>query len=112
MTVETAQTTKMDSNSNDSLDSQQQQNTNQDLTVVPDDHVEMDQVLANSGSVSLEELPELLKNGPHPLQNEWTLWYFGQQKRSTLKSWAENLKEVVTFGTVEDFWGYAHGCCF
>lgn len=76
-----------------------------ELVMVPDDHVEMDQVLKNSGSVSIEELPELLKNGPHPLQNEWTLWYYGQQKRSTLKSWSENLKEVVTFNTVEDFWG-------
>ena len=36
----------------------------------------------------------------HPLQNNWTLWYF-EPDRS--KKWEENLNEVSTFNTVEDF---------
>ena len=34
----------------------------------------------------------------HPLQHAWTLWYY---KNDRSKSWEENLKEVVTFDTVE-----------
>jgi len=37
----------------------------------------------------------------HPLQNTWTLWYFENDKK---KSWAENLRPVTSFSTVEDFW--------
>ncbi len=42
----------------------------------------------------------------HPLQNSWTLWFF---KNDRSKSWEENLREVVTFDTIEDFWAlYNH----
>ena len=34
----------------------------------------------------------------HPLQNAWTLWYF---RNDRTKSWEDNLREVVTFDTVE-----------
>jgi translation initiation factor 4E len=37
----------------------------------------------------------------HPLQHPWTLWYY---RNDRTKSWQENLREVVTFATVEDFW--------
>jgi len=37
----------------------------------------------------------------HPLQHAWTLWYY---RNDRTKSWEENLREVVTFDTVEDFW--------
>jgi len=37
----------------------------------------------------------------HPLQSDWTLWYFKNDKS---KSWDANLKSVITFSTVEDFW--------
>jgi translation initiation factor 4E len=36
----------------------------------------------------------------HPLQNEWTLYYYTGEK----KNWGDNMKEVVSFHTVEDFW--------
>lgn len=41
---------------------------------------------------------ELVK---HPLQHEWTLWYYEPDKT---KKWEENLNLVSTFSTVEDFW--------
>jgi len=42
----------------------------------------------------------------HPLQNKWSLWFF---KNDKLKSWANNLREITTFDTVEDFWSvYNH----
>jgi len=42
----------------------------------------------------------------HPLQNDWTLWYF---KNDRTKDWDANLKSVITFSTVEDFWAlYNH----
>jgi len=42
----------------------------------------------------------------HPLQNDWTLWYF---KNDRSKNWEDNLKRVITFSTVEDFWAlYNH----
>mmetsp|Transcript_26247 Transcript_26247/g.36964 ORF Transcript_26247/g.36964 Transcript_26247/m.36964 type:complete len:216 (+) Transcript_26247:167-814(+) len=40
----------------------------------------------------------------HPLQNRWTLWFDNPGKKTTQESWAENLKKIVTFDTVEDFW--------
>ena len=42
----------------------------------------------------------------HPLQNKWALWFF---KNDKLKSWANNLRQITTFDTVEDFWAvYNH----
>lgn len=48
----------------------------------------------------------------HPLINKWTLWYTkpptpGQRGAD---AWADNLKEVITFDSVEEFWGCAE--CF
>jgi len=40
----------------------------------------------------------------HPLQNRWTLWYDNPQGKATQNSWADQLKKVVSFDTVEDFW--------
>jgi len=40
----------------------------------------------------------------HPLQNSWTLWYDNPGKKASQDSWADNLKKIVTFDTVEDFW--------
>ena len=37
----------------------------------------------------------------HPLHNSWTLWFFEADKK---RDWSENLKEITTFDTVEDFW--------
>ncbi|KAK9702850.1 eukaryotic translation initiation factor 4E [Basidiobolus ranarum] len=44
-------------------------------------------------------------NVKHPLNNAWTLWYDNPGKKTSQSSWSQNLKEVVTFSTVEDFWG-------
>lgn len=40
----------------------------------------------------------------HPLNSKWTLWY---TKPTTNKSesWSDLLKPVITFGSVEEFWG-------
>lgn len=37
----------------------------------------------------------------HPLHNTWTLWYYENDRK---KLWEENLKEITSFNTVEDFW--------
>lgn len=39
----------------------------------------------------------------HPLQHTWTLWYL-ECDRS--KAWEDNLSEITSFNTVEDFWRY------
>lgn len=42
----------------------------------------------------------------HPLHNTWTLWYYENDRK---KSWEENLREITSFDTVEDFWSlYNH----
>ncbi|KAF5282752.1 hypothetical protein FQR65_LT02749 [Abscondita terminalis] len=42
----------------------------------------------------------------HPLQNCWTLWYYENDRSN---DWAQNLKEIASFQTVEDFWSlYNH----
>jgi hypothetical protein len=49
----------------------------------------------------------------HPLQNTWTLWYDDPQmaKATPGLSWEANLKNIATFDTVEDFWGYRREEC-
>ncbi len=40
------------------------------------------------------------------MQNSWTLWFF---KNDRTRSWEENQRPIITFTTVEDFWGlYNH----
>jgi len=36
----------------------------------------------------------------HYLANKWTLWFY--EKKG--KNWDENINELSTFDTVEDFW--------
>ncbi|KAI8968431.1 translation initiation factor eIF 4e-like domain-containing protein [Mycotypha africana] len=55
--------------------------------------------------------PEVLKltetidyTNKHPLQNKWTLWFDNPGKKTNAQSWADNLKEIITVDTVEDFW--------
>mmetsp|Transcript_17688 Transcript_17688/g.30723 ORF Transcript_17688/g.30723 Transcript_17688/m.30723 type:complete len:210 (+) Transcript_17688:24-653(+) len=46
------------------------------------------------------------KDGLHPLNYRWTLWYDGPSNApKTLKSYEENLKVITTFGTAEHMWG-------
>ncbi|OZJ05458.1 hypothetical protein BZG36_01644 [Bifiguratus adelaidae] len=41
----------------------------------------------------------------HPLQNQWTLWFDNPGKKANAQSWSQNLKELITFNSVEEFWG-------
>lgn len=43
-------------------------------------------------------------NVKHPLMHEWTLW-FTKPPSGKGDNWNELLKEVVTFDSVEEFWG-------
>lgn len=57
---------------------------------------------AVAGEMALTPLVDL----KHPLQNEWSFWFLKNDKS---KSWEENLLEITTFHTVEDFWAlYNH----
>ncbi|KAG2187931.1 hypothetical protein INT44_000681, partial [Umbelopsis vinacea] len=40
----------------------------------------------------------------HPLHNTWTLWFDNPGRKNSAQNWAQNLKEVFSFSTVEDFW--------
>ncbi|EPS43870.1 hypothetical protein H072_2186 [Dactylellina haptotyla CBS 200.50] len=40
----------------------------------------------------------------HPLMNKWTLWFTRPPNKSD-SHWSDTLKEVVTFDSVEEFWG-------
>lgn len=40
----------------------------------------------------------------HPLNNKWTLWYTKPQTART-ENWHDLLKPVITFSSVEEFWG-------
>ncbi|KAL3282822.1 hypothetical protein HHI36_005986 [Cryptolaemus montrouzieri] len=52
------------------------------------------------------EVPAMDYAIKHPLQNAWTLWYY-EHDRSQV--WENNVKEIASFQTVEDFWSlYNH----
>ncbi|KAG0635158.1 translation initiation factor eIF 4e-like domain-containing protein [Tuber brumale] len=44
-------------------------------------------------------------NVKHPLMNKWTLWYTKPSSNKGENNWNDSLKEVVTFDSVEEFWG-------
>jgi len=44
-------------------------------------------------------------NVKHPLMNKWTLWFTKPPSGKGGNDWSELLKEVVTFDSVEEFWG-------
>jgi translation initiation factor 4E len=45
-------------------------------------------------------------NVKHPLMHTWTLWFTKTPAATGPKeSWADLLKEVITFDSVEEFWG-------
>lgn len=44
-------------------------------------------------------------NSKHPLQFRWTLWFNSPQKKATSSgNWTSNVRQVMSFATVEDFW--------
>ena len=44
-------------------------------------------------------------NVVHPLQHSWTMWFDYQNRKSTLSNWAQTLKNLITFDSIEGFWG-------
>ncbi|CAG8499291.1 1076_t:CDS:2 [Ambispora leptoticha] len=44
-------------------------------------------------------------NVKHPLFNAWTLWFDNPGKKASQNTWSQNLKEMITFDSVEEFWG-------
>ncbi|KAG5456904.1 MAG: translation initiation factor eIF 4e-like domain-containing protein, partial [Olpidium bornovanus] len=44
-------------------------------------------------------------NVVHPLHHAWTLWYDNPAQKTAEALWSQNLKELITFDTVEEFWG-------
>lgn len=44
-------------------------------------------------------------NVVHPLYSKWILWFDNASKQNKAKDWNEQLQEVMTFETVEEFWG-------
>lgn len=54
-------------------------------------------------------------NVKHPLYNNWTLWFDnpsakglsggGKGSGGAKESWGEDLNKVVSFDSVEEFWG-------
>lgn len=57
----------------------------------------------NGKTVTVFHDPENF-NVKHPLQNQWTLW-FTKPPTGRGDNWNDLLKEVVTFDSVEEFWG-------
>lgn len=59
--------------------------------------------------LSLENKDTVLSNkeeftAKHPLNNKWTLWYTKPQVNKS-ENWHDLLKPVITFSSVEEFWG-------
>lgn len=48
-------------------------------------------------------------NVKHPLQTKWTLWFddpaLQKANPKQILTWEENLKNISTFDSVENFWG-------
>ncbi|XP_077534029.1 eukaryotic translation initiation factor 4E1 isoform X1 [Haemaphysalis longicornis] len=67
---------------------------------------------SDSGEPGTAEQTAAAAEGPrdlqvkHPLQHRWSLWFYKNDKN---RSWEENLLEITSFDTVEDFWAlYNH----
>lgn len=43
----------------------------------------------------------------HPLYARWQLWFDSASKQDKAKSWDEALVKVISFDSVEEFWGLA-----
>jgi len=48
-------------------------------------------------------------NVKHPLYNKWTLWFDNPSQKGASKgskeSWGDDLNKVISFDSVEEFWG-------
>jgi len=82
-----------------SADSDEDRSERSSGASTPHELAKLEKVLANNNNENLEDKK-------HPLQNNWTLWYFKNDKS---QAWEDNLKQVITFSYVEDFWAlYNH----
>ncbi|GAO51316.1 hypothetical protein G7K_5420-t1 [Saitoella complicata NRRL Y-17804] len=57
-----------------------------------------------SGPLTVFHSPEAF-NVKHPLMNHWSLWFTKPPTPGQKDAWAHNLKEVISFDSVEEFWG-------
>lgn len=57
--------------------------------------------VANADTTILSDKEFTVK---HPLNSEWTLWYT-KPPSDPKESWADLLKPVINFSSVEEFWG-------
>ncbi|KAE8355687.1 translation initiation factor eIF 4e-like domain-containing protein [Aspergillus coremiiformis] len=58
----------------------------------------------NGDNITVFHDPENF-NVKHPLMHEWTLWFTKPPSGKGDNNWNDLLKEVVTFNSVEEFWG-------
>lgn len=68
-----------------------------------------DEITAKTEDLSLENKDTVLSskeefNAKHPLNSRWTLWYTKPQVNKS-ENWHDLLKPVITFSSVEEFWG-------
>lgn len=67
-----------------------------------------EELSAQTASLSLNEDTVLSTKeeftAKHPLNNKWTLWYTKPQVHKS-ENWHDLLKPVITFASVEEFWG-------
>ncbi|KAJ5109623.1 Eukaryotic translation initiation factor 4E-1 [Penicillium argentinense] len=82
--------------------------------VAENGHAVTDENAAPAVASSTEEItvfhdPENF-NVKHPLMHEWTLW-FTKPPSGKGDNWNDLLKEVVTFSSVEEFWGIYNNIC-
>ena len=63
----------------------------------PDDNVSSDEI-----KTVFHDVNDF--NVKHPLMNTWSLW-FTKPPSGKGDNWNDLLKEVVSFDTVEEFWG-------
>mmetsp|Transcript_7174 Transcript_7174/g.10770 ORF Transcript_7174/g.10770 Transcript_7174/m.10770 type:complete len:230 (+) Transcript_7174:108-797(+) len=45
-----------------------------------------------------------LSSNKHLLQHRWALWFDNPKLKKPHETWAQNLKKIYSFNTVEDFW--------
>lgn len=68
-----------------------------------------EELTSQTEGLTLENKETILTNkedftAKHPLNNKWTLWYTKPQV-SKDENWHDLLKPVITFSSVEEFWG-------
>ncbi|KAJ5698083.1 Eukaryotic translation initiation factor 4E-1 [Penicillium macrosclerotiorum] len=78
-------------------------------TVAENGHAVTDENAAPAVAASTDEIVTVFHNPEnfnvkHPLMHEWTLW-FTKPPSGKGDNWNDLLKEVVTFSSVEEFWG-------